>query len=83
LAYGGKMIQAVVDFLSTPGVEVSIHLMIAGVFIMELFQHWTHHRKKKRTREVPKYTLDEARLILFSEALNTIPVVHPPETNKE
>jgi hypothetical protein len=64
------MIQSIVDFLSTPGVEVSIHLMIAGVFIMELFQHWSHHRKKKHNRDEPRYTLDEARVILFEEALN-------------
>lgn len=49
--------------------ELLIHLMIAAVFMMELFQHWSHHRKKRKGRIEPRYTLDEARVILFQEAL--------------
>lgn len=59
-----------IEFLSNPVVDIVIHLMIAGVFIMELVQHWSHHKRNKRKRGEPTYTLDEARVLLFEEALN-------------
>lgn len=58
-----------IQLLSDPLTDIIIHLMIAGVFLMELVQHWSHHRKKKLTRDEPRYTLDEARVLLFEEAL--------------
>jgi len=58
-----------IDFLANPAVDIIVHLMIASMFLMELIQHWSHHRKNKRKRGEPTYTLDEARVILFNEAL--------------
>jgi hypothetical protein len=60
----------IVELLTNPITDILIHLMIAGLFVMELVQHWSHHRKNKRKRNEPVYTLDEARLLLFGEALN-------------
>jgi hypothetical protein len=70
------LLQALVNFLSNPVVDIIVHLMIAGVFVMELISHWSHHRKQKRKRGEPTYTLDEARVILFEEALNVGNVYH-------
>ncbi len=64
------MWQTILDILANPAVDITIHLMIVAVFLMELFSHWSHHRKNKRKRGEPTYTLDEARVILFAEALN-------------
>jgi hypothetical protein len=55
--------------LAHPVFEVTIHLMIGSLFIMELLQHWSHHRKGKNQRSEKLYTLDEARIELFGEAL--------------
>lgn len=55
--------------LTNPIVDVVIHLLIAGIFLMEVGQHWSHHKKAKRKRAEPTYTLDEARVLLFQEAL--------------
>jgi hypothetical protein len=35
---------------------------------IDLWMHYQHHKKKKQARQ-PLYTLDEARAILFKEAL--------------
>jgi hypothetical protein len=40
---------------------------------MEALQHWYHHRKNKNNRQEPRYTLDEARVLLFDEAVRHTP----------
>jgi hypothetical protein len=61
--------QWFIDLLTNPATDIVIHLMIAGLFVMELVQHWSHHRRNKRKRGEPTYTLDEARVLLFDEAV--------------
>lgn len=69
------MWQWVIDFISHPATEAGIHLMVLAIFVMEVWQHWTHHRKNKRSRGATKYTLDEAKVILFETVALSDPKV--------
>jgi hypothetical protein len=53
--------------------DLLFHLLIIMIFIMEALQHWYHHRKNKNNRQEPRYTLDEARVLLFDEAVRHTP----------
>lgn len=68
----------IVSILTNPVMDIIIHLMIAGLFVMELIQHWSHHRKNKRKRGEPTYTLDEAKILLFEEAVEKVPSRYDP-----
>jgi hypothetical protein len=54
--------------------ELLVHGFVALLVFVDLYQHWTHHKrnKAKRAGEV-KYTLAEAKQILFNEAVLTDP----------
>lgn len=59
------MWQWFLDLISHPATEAAIHLMVLAIFFMELWQHWTHHKKQKSRRGEKLYTLDEAKAVLF------------------
>lgn len=49
--------------------EYIVHGVVIIMVIADLYQHWTHHRRIKKNIQ-PVYTLDQARVILFAEALS-------------
>lgn len=75
--------QTILNLLANPAVDVGIHIMIVIIFLMEVWQHYSHHRKQKRKRSEPTYTLDEARLLLFDEAVERITSSYDPRIPHE
>lgn len=85
--------NAIIDFLTQPAVEGGIHIAIAVIIVMEVVQHWVHHRRKKNGRAEKLYTLNEARAVLFDQVVadlldriepnpNNVPhKVHPDTVN--
>lgn len=51
-------------------VELIVHGIVVLMVTFDVFSHYRDHRKRKNKRAASKvYTLDEARVILFNEAL--------------
>lgn len=51
-------------------IELLVHLPVLILVVIDLWMHYQHHKKRKQALESQKlYTLDEARIELFPEAL--------------
>jgi hypothetical protein len=48
--------------------ELLLHIPVMILVIIDLYQHWTHHRRGKKNRE-PLYTLDQAKAVLYDKAV--------------
>ena len=58
--------QWFLDIISHPATEAGIHLMVLAIFFMEVWQHYSHHKKNKAKRGEKLYTLSEAFEIIVS-----------------
>lgn len=49
-------------------IDYIVHTFVIVMVAVDLYQHWTHHRRNKK-RRVQLYTIDEAKAVLFDQAV--------------